>query len=158
MDIDITVVTAVFSAMFVAQTALYTYLLLRLRRRASLTSVKPHTSRESQVTERRESTGSTGEDRPRTSRASQTSRSTSQGFGDVRVNESVLKVLRLLNEGPLSAREVSRGLGLSREHTARLLKRMADSGLVAREGKPYKYRITPWGEAVQRGAGNPESS
>ncbi|MEN2975240.1 MAG: helix-turn-helix domain-containing protein [Candidatus Caldarchaeales archaeon] len=118
MEIDITTTAIIFSTMFVAQTLLYTLLLLRLKKKIDNTMKKSHISQMSQHGE------------------------------DIKFNESIIKALEVLSKGSLSAREVSIALGLSREHTARLLKKMVESGLVVREGKPYRYRITPSGEAV----------
>ncbi|MCS7132934.1 MAG: MarR family transcriptional regulator [Aigarchaeota archaeon] len=67
------------------------------------------------------------------------------------VSESELKILReLSSSGPLGAREISRRLGLSREHTARTLKKMVEDGLLIREGKPYRYKITDLGSELLR--------
>jgi len=67
------------------------------------------------------------------------------------VSESVLRILReLRSSGPLSAREISKRLGLSREHTARTLKKMVEEGFLIREGKPYRYKVTELGSEVLR--------
>jgi DNA-binding IclR family transcriptional regulator len=50
----------------------------------------------------------------------------------------------------VTSRDVSRSLGLSREHTARVMKSLHERGLVLREGKPFKYSLTPQGERVLR--------
>jgi len=61
-------------------------------------------------------------------------------------SQTVLKVLReLSSSNGLEARELSKRLGLSREYTARLLKKMVEDGLVVRRGKPYKYQLTELG-------------
>ncbi len=116
---DALTLSLIFAALFVAQTAIYTLLLLRMRKRTLRPQpppvIPPTSHRITPV-----------EELPR----------------------SVVEALRLLREGPLSAREVSLRLGLSREHTARLLKRMVEEGLVAREGKPYRYRLTDSGERL----------
>lgn len=118
---DLTVVL-VFISLFLLQTAVYTYLLLRLRRRLlkakpiqAIVSPKLLLSASRDVTELK------------------------------RVPDSVIQALRVLREAPLSAREVSLRLRLSREHTARLLKRMVEEGLVERSGKPYRYSLTELG-------------
>lgn len=118
MEAHLTVLM-LFSALFAAQTIIFTYLLLSLKKRVEKSYDK--------------------------SRISQSSKNdTDEG----RLSESILKVLDILSGNPLSAREVSINLGLSREHTARLLKKMVEAGLVMREGKPYKYRVTPSGKAL----------
>jgi len=115
----LTVLVFIFSILFVVQTTIYTYLLLRLRRRVEESFVKSRISQEGISV-----------------------------VDDGKLNESMIKVLEVLSSGSMSAREVSVSLGLSREHTARLLKKMVEAGLVVREGKPYKYKITPSGKAM----------
>ncbi|MEM3397845.1 MAG: helix-turn-helix domain-containing protein [Nitrososphaerota archaeon] len=112
----------IFSILFVAQTILYTMLLLRLKKKV-----------EESLDE------------------SRISQDTVSGLDEGKLNESIFKALEILSKGSLSAREVSRNLGLSREHTARLLKKMVETGLVIREGKPYRYMLTPSGRAIIEG-------
>ena len=56
-------------------------------------------------------------------------------------------ILKLLAERPLTSREVQQSVGRTREHTARLMKRLHDSGLVSRDvnSKPFRYNITDAG-------------
>jgi len=56
-------------------------------------------------------------------------------------------ILKLLAERPLTSREVQQSVGRTREHTARLMKRLHDSGLVSRDvnSKPFRYNITDVG-------------
>jgi len=56
-------------------------------------------------------------------------------------------ILKLLAERPLTSREVRQSVGRTREHTARLMKRLHDSGLVSRDvnSKPFQYNITDAG-------------
>lgn len=56
-------------------------------------------------------------------------------------------ILKMLAERPRTAREVQQSIGRSREHTSRLMKKLAGSQLVAREmnAKPFKYAITDLG-------------
>ncbi len=116
---SLTVLVFVFSILFVVQTTIYTYLLLRLRKKVEESFVKSRTSQEVVGV-----------------------------IDDGKLSESIIKVLEVLSRGSMSAREVSVSLGLSREHTARLLKKMVEAGLVVREGKPYKYKITSSGKAM----------
>ncbi len=53
-------------------------------------------------------------------------------------------ILKLLVERPRSSREVQHAVGRTREHTARLMKKLHDSGLVSRDAnaKPFRYNIT----------------
>ncbi|MCD6536679.1 MAG: MarR family transcriptional regulator [Thaumarchaeota archaeon] len=111
--------TLFFIMLFALQTALFTYLLLKLKK--SIKSIeKPPI-----IKERR--------------------------YEFEEVSESVLRILReLRSSGPLSAREISKRLGLSREHTARTLKKMVEEGFLIREGKPYRYKVTELGSEVLR--------
>lgn len=56
-------------------------------------------------------------------------------------------ILKLLVERPRTSREVQRAIGRTREHTARLMKKLHDAGLVSRDAqaKPFKYHITDAG-------------
>jgi CRP-like cAMP-binding protein len=56
-------------------------------------------------------------------------------------------ILKLLAEKPRTSREVQLAVGRTREHTARLMKKLHDSGLVSRDvnAKPFKYNITDAG-------------
>jgi CRP-like cAMP-binding protein len=53
-------------------------------------------------------------------------------------------ILKLLAERPRTSREVQHAVGRTREHTARLMKKLHDSGLVSRDitAKPFRYNIT----------------
>ncbi|MEM0452875.1 MAG: helix-turn-helix domain-containing protein [Nitrososphaerota archaeon] len=122
MDIDLNTLI-IFSVLFTVQTIVYTVLLLRLKKKIN--------------------------DLSETSQRSQISQEISEEqLTEEKINESVKKALEVISSGSMSAREVSIKLGLSREHTARLLKRMVDTGLVVREGKPFKYKLTPLGYSL----------
>jgi DNA-binding PadR family transcriptional regulator len=56
-------------------------------------------------------------------------------------------ILKLLAEKPRTSREVQLAVGRTREHTARLMKKLHDSGLVSRDvnARPFKYNITDAG-------------
>ena len=56
-------------------------------------------------------------------------------------------ILKLLAEKPRTSREVQLAVGRTREHTARLMKKLHDSGLVSRDvnAKPFRYNITDAG-------------
>ncbi len=56
-------------------------------------------------------------------------------------------ILKLLGERPRTSREVQHAVGRTREHTARLMKKLHDSGLVSRDANanPFKYNITDSG-------------
>ncbi len=56
-------------------------------------------------------------------------------------------ILKLLAERPRTSREVQHAVGRTREHTARLMKKLHDSGLVSRDvnAKPFRYNITDAG-------------
>ena len=61
-------------------------------------------------------------------------------------------ILKLLAENPRTSREVQHAIGRTREHTARLMKKLSDSGLVSRDmnSKPFRYGITEAGQARLR--------
>jgi hypothetical protein len=56
-------------------------------------------------------------------------------------------ILKLLAERPRTSREVQHAVGRTREHTARLMKKLHDSGLVSRDttAKPFRYNVTDAG-------------
>jgi hypothetical protein len=56
-------------------------------------------------------------------------------------------ILKLLADKPRTSREVQHAIGRTREHTARLMKKLNDSGLVNRDvnAKPFRYNITDAG-------------
>ncbi len=57
-------------------------------------------------------------------------------------------ILKLLSERPRTSREVQHAIGRTREHTARLMKKLHDSGLVSRDvnAKPFRYAVTGQGQ------------
>jgi CRP-like cAMP-binding protein len=57
-------------------------------------------------------------------------------------------ILKLLYERPRTSREVQHAIGRTREHTARLMKKLHDLGLVSRDinAKPFCYKITDAGQ------------
>jgi len=62
-------------------------------------------------------------------------------------------ILKLLTEKPRTSREVQLAVGRTREHTARLMKKLHDSALVIRDvnAKPFRYHITDAGRERLRG-------
>lgn len=59
-------------------------------------------------------------------------------------------VLKLLMEGPKTSRQIEGLIGRSREHTARLMKKLFEMGYVTRDmaSKPYIYTITDAGRTA----------
>ncbi len=59
-------------------------------------------------------------------------------------------VLKLLVEGPKTSRQIEGLIGRSREHTARLMKKLFEMGYVTRDmaSKPYTYTITDSGRST----------
>jgi hypothetical protein len=57
-------------------------------------------------------------------------------------------ILKLLSDRPRTSREVQQAIGRTREHTARLMKKLYDLGLVSRDIgiKPFRYNITDAGQ------------
>ncbi|HEX6561251.1 MAG TPA: helix-turn-helix domain-containing protein [Nitrososphaera sp.] len=62
-------------------------------------------------------------------------------------NGTVDYILKLLADRPRTSREVQHAIGRTREHTARLMKKLHESGLVSRDvnSKPFRYNITEAG-------------
>jgi len=58
-------------------------------------------------------------------------------------NDLIKEILDLLADGPKTSREIERKIGKSREHTARLMKRLYDMGYIKRDEsvRPYKYTL-----------------
>ena len=59
-------------------------------------------------------------------------------------------VLKLVMEGPKTSRQIEGLIGRSREHTARLMKKLFEMGYVTRDMaiKPYTYAITDSGRTA----------
>jgi hypothetical protein len=66
------------------------------------------------------------------------------------VNSTTDYILKLLVERPRSSREVQLAIGRTREHTARLMKKLHDLSLVSRDinTKPFRYNITDAGREM----------
>jgi hypothetical protein len=66
------------------------------------------------------------------------------------VNGTTDYILKLLVERPRTSREVQLAIGRTREHTARLMKKLHDLGLVSRDitTKPFRYNITDAGQEM----------
>lgn len=94
---------------------------------------------------------------------SQTSRESGDVEGDVSHRHKVIRrnleqegkglvdyVLKLLMEGPKTSRQIEIVIGRSREHTARLMKKLFELGYVTRDTntKPYTYAITDTGKTA----------
>ncbi|MDG6982976.1 MAG: winged helix-turn-helix transcriptional regulator [Nitrososphaerota archaeon] len=63
------------------------------------------------------------------------------------LDETHLAAMRLLSEAPKNTRQLTDALGKSREHTARIMKGLFESGLVRRNdaSKPFVYELTDEG-------------
>jgi hypothetical protein len=66
------------------------------------------------------------------------------------VNSTTDYIFKLLAERPRSSREVQLAIGRTREHTARLMKKLHGLGLVSRDvnTKPFRYNITDAGREM----------
>lgn len=70
-----------------------------------------------------------------------------------RTDSVTYTVLTAVASGPRTARQIQVELGQSREHVARLVKKMSEKGYLKREGtRPYKYTITPEGRRTLESA------
>ena len=66
-----------------------------------------------------------------------------------RLDGQTAEILRLTQDGPVTASHVREGVGQSREHVSRVLKRLASVGYLERvDGRPYKYIITDKGRKI----------
>jgi DNA-binding transcriptional ArsR family regulator len=65
----------------------------------------------------------------------------------IRLDETQLKVVSLLAESPKNTRQLTDAIGMSREHTARLMKALFEAGMVTRNNatKPFVYQLTDQG-------------
>ena len=65
----------------------------------------------------------------------------------IRLDETQLKVVGLLAESPKNTRQLTDAIGMSREHTARLMKALFEAGVVSRNDatKPFVYQLTDQG-------------
>lgn len=59
-------------------------------------------------------------------------------------------ILNLLKNGAKSSREIEASIGRTREHTARVMKRLFEEGYVTRDTKerPYRYTLTETGRKI----------
>ena len=58
-------------------------------------------------------------------------------------------VLAAVADGPRTARQIREDIGQSREHVARVVKKMSEEGyLERRDTRPYVYAITPEGRQM----------
>lgn len=83
-----------------------------------------------------------------TPKKAQTSAQVVQNTPNITHHNAVEWALHQVTESPKTSRDIQGVLGKSREHTARLLKKLYDDGLVERntETKPYTYSITDAGQ------------
>lgn len=77
-------------------------------------------------------------------------------LGRPRLDETEVAAVNLLRESSLNTRQITDALKKSREHTARVMKRLFDIGLVKRDDstKPFVYQLTEEGRRfLTAGAG-----
>ena len=74
-------------------------------------------------------------------------------------NSTTDYIFKLLAERPRSSREVQLAIGRTREHTARLMKKLHGLGLVSRDinTKPFRYNITDAGRQMLKKRAEPAS-
>jgi len=75
------------------------------------------------------------------------SRASQAPSSQIRLDATQLKVLGLLAESPRNTRQLTDAVGMSREHTARLMKALFEVGLVTRNDatKPFVYQLSDQG-------------
>jgi DNA-binding transcriptional ArsR family regulator len=61
--------------------------------------------------------------------------------------DSVVRVLKLITNSPMTSRDIEVTFGKSREHVSRLMKKLFEGGFVDRDAsiRPYRYTITEKG-------------
>lgn len=69
--------------------------------------------------------------------------------GYFHTSDTLETILKLLLNGPLTSRDIQRGIGRTREHTSRVMKKLYESKYVDRDinHKPFKYNITDLGRS-----------
>lgn len=84
---------------------------------------------------------------PHVAPASQPAAVTQHAMIEKENNGTIDYILKLLADRPRTSREVQHAIGRTREHTARLMKKLHDLGLVSRDvnAKPFRYNITDAG-------------
>jgi DNA-binding transcriptional ArsR family regulator len=89
------------------------------------------------------------EQRPESQPESQTSQMSQGPVREIQLDETQLKVVNLLGESPKNTRQLTDAIGLSREHTARLMKALFEAGVVSRNDatKPFVYQLTDHGRS-----------
>ncbi|MGA9843338.1 MAG: hypothetical protein WBQ25_13575 [Nitrososphaeraceae archaeon] len=67
--------------------------------------------------------------------------------GYFHTSDTLETILELLLNGPLTSRDIQRGIGRTREHTSRVMKKLYELKYVDRDinHKPFKYNITDLG-------------
>ena len=77
----------------------------------------------------------------------QMSQTSEASVPEIQLDETQLKVISLLSESQKNTRQLTDAIGLSREHTARLMKGLFEAGLVTRNDatKPFVYQLTDQG-------------
>ena len=70
-----------------------------------------------------------------------------RGASQTALDETEISVIKLLSVKPRSSVEIKSLIGRSREHAARLMKTLFDSGFVTRDDskKPFVYQLTEMG-------------
>jgi hypothetical protein len=84
---------------------------------------------------------------------------TQHAANEKEVNSTTDYIFKLLVERPRSSREVQLAIGRTREHTARLMKKLHNLGLVSRDinTKPFRYTITDAGREMLKKRTEPAS-
>jgi DNA-binding MarR family transcriptional regulator len=85
--------------------------------------------------------------RPESQESQQESRRSQAPLAELRLDETQLKAMAMLSDSPKNTRQLTDAIGMSREHTARLMKGLFEAGLVTRNNatKPFVYQLTDQG-------------
>jgi len=84
--------------------------------------------------------------------STETSRTSQSKSQPDELDDSERQVIGMLSSRAMNTRELTDAMGLSREHTARIMKRLFDWGLVVRNdsSKPFVYELTDSGRKYLR--------
>jgi len=84
--------------------------------------------------------------------STETSRTSQSKSQPDELDDSERQAVGMLSSRAMNTRELTDAMGLSREHTARIMKRLFDWGLVVRNdsSKPFVYELTDSGRKYLR--------
>ncbi|GBC69319.1 hypothetical protein HRbin01_01017 [archaeon HR01] len=123
-------ITVFFAALLAIQTVIFLLILRRIVMQLDVTRMEALAAKlmelESRLQQQKPEEGEADEPHP-----------------PAHLTPTAIAALKLINErGSVTSSDVTNALKMSREHVARLLKNLYEAGLVARDGKPFRYSLT----------------